>query len=71
MTLALAGVAVGLVTASAVAQALRHLIWGVSVNDPVTFAAAALIVVAIAALAVVVPAVRVARMNPIRALRTP
>ena len=68
--MALIGVVVGLGAALAVAQTLRRLVWGVSVNDPVTFALAAAVVFLVALSAAVVPALRIARMNPVRALRT-
>ena len=68
--MAVAGVVLGLALARAVAQALRHLVWGVSPSDPSTFAFAAAAVIAVALVAAVVPAARIARMNPIRALRS-
>jgi ABC-type antimicrobial peptide transport system permease subunit len=68
--LALAGVIIGLGAARVSVQALRHLVWGVAVTDPTTFVVAASVVCGVA-LAVLAPALRVARMNPIRALRTP
>jgi ABC-type antimicrobial peptide transport system permease subunit len=41
----------------------------VSVTDPLTFGAAAVAVLLVALAAVLVPALRIARLNPIRALR--
>jgi len=67
--LALAGVAIGVGAARLGASALRHLVWGVSVADPLTFAAATITVLAVAAIATLVPALRVIRLNPIKALR--
>ena len=67
--LAVSGVVAGLVIARAAAATLQHLVWGVSVGDPVTFAAAAALVLVVAAVATLVPAVRITRLNPIRALR--
>jgi predicted permease len=70
-SMALIGVIVGLAAARGVAQLLRRLVWGVSVTDPTTFVLAAALVLFVAVVAAVVPAARIARMNPVRALRTP
>ena len=67
--LAVVGVAVGGVAARLGASALRHLVWGVSVADPLTFAVAIGVVLAVAAIAALVPALRIVRLNPIKALR--
>jgi putative ABC transport system permease protein len=69
-TMAAAGVVAGLVIARAMAQALAHLVWGVSVGDPATFALSAAAVFIVALIAALAPALRVARMDPIRALRS-
>jgi predicted permease len=68
--LAVAGVAIGGVVALLGASAMRHLVWGVSVSDPLTFAAAAGTVLIVAAIAVLLPAIRIVRLNPIKALRS-
>jgi len=70
-SMALIGVIVGLAAARGVAQLLRRLVWGVSVTDSTTFVLAAAVVLLVAVAAAVVPAGRIARMNPVRALRTP
>ena len=67
--LALAGVAIGGIAARLGASTLRHLVWGVSVADPLTFIVAIGAVVIVAAIAALVPALRIVRLNPIRALR--
>jgi predicted permease len=67
--LALTGVAIGGAAARLGASTLRHLVWGVSVADPLTFAAAIGVVLAVAAIAALVPALRIVRLNPIKALR--
>jgi hypothetical protein len=69
ITLALAGTAVGLVAARGAAMLLRHFLWGVKESDPLTFASAAAAVFVVAAIAAVVPALRIVRLNPIKALR--
>ncbi|HYM23169.1 MAG TPA: ADOP family duplicated permease [Vicinamibacterales bacterium] len=69
ITLALVGIAIGLAAARAAATTLRHFLWGVTVGDPLTFAGAAAVVFAVAAIAAIVPALRIVRLNPIKALR--
>jgi predicted permease len=68
--LALAGAAIGGVAARLGASTLRHLVWGISVADPLTFAAAIATVLAVCAIATIVPALRIVRLNPIKALRS-
>jgi predicted permease len=69
LRLALAGVALGALGAAALAQGLRGLLPGVSPADPVTFAAIALLMTAVALLASYVPARRAAGVDPMAALR--
>jgi predicted permease len=70
LTLAVAGVGIGAIAARVGASAMRHLVWGVTVSDPLTFAVAAATVLAVAAVAVLLPALRIVRLNPIKALRS-
>jgi len=69
VALALAGVMVGSVLAGFASQLLRHLVWGVQPGDPFTFAAVALVLLAVAAAASFLPALRVTRLNPAETLR--
>jgi ABC-type antimicrobial peptide transport system permease subunit len=69
LALAAAGVAIGGVAARAGVTTMRHLVWGVSVADPLTYVVSIGTVLAVAAIAALVPALRVVRLNPIRALR--
>jgi len=69
MALTAIGVLIGLFTARLAARTLQHLVWGVSVADPLTFAIAAVTVVVVASVAAVVPALRIVKLNPMRALR--
>jgi ABC-type antimicrobial peptide transport system permease subunit len=70
LVLAVAGAAIGGVSARLGASTLRHLVWGVSPADPLTFAIAIGTVLVVCAIASLVPALRIARLNPIRALRS-
>jgi len=67
--LALAGVVIGVVGSLASARALQGFVWGVSTMDPATYAGVAALLVAVAVLASLVPAVRAVRQDPDRALR--
>jgi predicted permease len=67
--LAIGGVVAGLVVARLAATTLRHLVWGIAVTDPLTFALAAGAVLLVAALASLVPALRIVRLSPIASLR--
>jgi putative ABC transport system permease protein len=69
MRLTLAGIAVGALGALAATRLLRSLLYGISPTDPVTYAALAALLTAVAFAACVVPAWRAARVDPIVALR--
>jgi predicted permease len=66
---AAAGVVLGLVGSLALTRMMGAILFGVSARDPVTFAGAPLLLVAVAALATWLPARRAARVDPIEALR--
>lgn len=65
----LAGVALGLVAALGVGRAIAGLLFEVRPFDPITLAVTALVLLAIAAAAAYLPARRVARVDPMEALR--
>jgi predicted permease len=67
--MAAAGVAVGLAASFGIMRLLRAELFGVTPSDPLTFAAAALVLVALAMTAACVPALRAARVDPLVALR--
>ncbi len=63
------GLALGAVVALGVARLIARLLFGVSAHDAVSFAAASLILLAVAALASYLPARRAAALDPTAALR--
>jgi putative ABC transport system permease protein len=68
--LAIVGTAAGLLGALALSRVLHSLLFGVEPSDPVSFAAAPLILVAVALVASYLPARRAARVDPMTALRS-
>jgi putative ABC transport system permease protein len=65
-----AGIALGLLGAWALTGSLSALLYGVSATDPATFAAIALLLAVVAALASLLPARRATRTDPLVALRS-
>jgi putative ABC transport system permease protein len=66
---ALIGTGIGLAAACALTRVLRHLLYEVTTTDPLTFGAASLLLVSVAAFACWLPARRAARLDPMEALR--
>ena len=64
------GVALGLAGSLLMTRILRSLLYGVSAHDPTVFAANAALLILVATVACVLPAIRATRVNPIIALRT-
>ncbi len=69
MKLAVVGTLIGVVGAAALTRLISTLLFGVTPSDPLTFAATALGVCAVALLASYVPARAALRVDPLRALR--
>lgn len=69
MVLCLAGVAVGLAASFALTRVMSALLFGVSATDSSTFAAVPILLVAAALAAIVIPARRAMRVEPMVALR--
>jgi putative ABC transport system permease protein len=63
------GVIIGIAGAWAVMRYMQGLLYGVSASDPVTFVAGAIFLLAVAAVASYIPAVRATRIPPTIALR--
>jgi predicted permease len=67
--LAAAGIVAGLCGAFAATRIVASMLYGMKPTDPLTFAGAAVLLLAVAALASLVPAWRAARVDPVNALR--
>jgi putative ABC transport system permease protein len=69
LTIACAGLAIGLGTTAAVARLGASMLYGVRPLDPVTFGLLPLLIVMVTMSACVLPAWRASRVDPVRALR--
>jgi putative ABC transport system permease protein len=69
MLVAAAGIAIGLGGAFALSRLLASLLFCIQPRDPLTFSSVALVLVAVAFAACLVPAIRASRVDPIVALR--
>jgi predicted permease len=69
LRVALAGLAVGVVAALLVTRVLSGLLYGVRPRDPVALMSASLLLLAVSALACLVPALRAVRVDPAATLR--
>lgn len=70
LTITLAGAAAGLVAAYWLSRLIAASLYGVAPSDPVSFAAAAALLLVVALVACAVPARRAARVDPQRVLRS-
>jgi predicted permease len=69
LKLAAVGMALGLAASWSLGRALHGLLYGVRPSDPVTFGAAIILLMGVAALAGFLPARRASRLDPVEALR--
>lgn len=69
MRMAGLGIGLGLVGALALTRIIQGLLYEVSPRDPLTFALIPLVLLIVAALACLLPALRAARVDPMVALR--
>ncbi len=68
--LTLAGAAAGLAAARAASQLLMHMLFGITGGDPLTYAGAAVLLAGVGICATVIPALRVAKLDPVAPLRS-
>jgi ABC-type antimicrobial peptide transport system permease subunit len=69
LTMAIAGIAVGVAGALALAQSIKSLLFGVAPTDPATFVVASAVLLTVVTTACAFPAWRAARVDPTEALR--
>jgi len=69
LKLVLLGLVIGLIGAFALMRVIASLLFGVTTKDPLTFAAVAVLLAAVALLACYIPARRATRLDPLSALR--
>jgi putative ABC transport system permease protein len=69
MQLAITGTLMGILGALALTRLMRAILFGVTATDPLTFALAVFVILAVAAAAVWIPACRAMRVDPMVALR--
>jgi ABC-type antimicrobial peptide transport system permease subunit len=69
IVLALIGIAAGAALARATVRLLESMIWGIRPTDPFTFCCTAGVLLAVAAVASLVPALRILWLDPARTLR--
>ncbi len=67
--LVVVGAVIGLVLAFVATRPLGSMLYGISVSDPVTFGGVALLLVGVGVAATLIPALRAARLDPVKALR--
>jgi len=68
--LASAGAIAGVAASLVLVPLLKHMLWGVKTADVRTFAETVAILLAVAAIAILIPALRIARLNPSETLRS-
>ncbi len=70
MTLVVIGMVIGLIAAFALTRILANLLFEISSTDPITFVLIALLLMLVALCAIIFPALRATKVNPLLALRT-
>jgi ABC-type antimicrobial peptide transport system permease subunit len=69
LRLTTAGIVIGAIAALLMTRLMGNLLYKVSPRDPIAFASALVVLIAVALLACFLPARRATRIDPVRALR--
>jgi ABC-type antimicrobial peptide transport system permease subunit len=69
LAVSLFGVVIGLIAALGLSRVMANYVYGITSTDPLTFAIASLLLIAVALLASYIPARRAAGVDPVVALR--
>jgi len=69
LTPALTGVAIGIVVAALIARSMSALVYGIGTHDPVSFVSVAGVLLGVAIVATLLPAIRATRVSPLEAIR--
>jgi putative ABC transport system permease protein len=69
MVSVISGLGLGLIPAWGLARLMQSVVWGVRADDPAAFVGVPAVLIGVAALAVLVPALRATRIDPVKALR--
>jgi putative ABC transport system permease protein len=69
MIVVLIGISIGTLGVLALGRTVSSLVYGITVHDPATFVAVAMVLFTVALAACVIPARRAARVDPMVALR--
>ena len=70
LALSVLGIVAGLASAAALGQTVTALLFGIAPTDPLSFAMAGVLLLAVSCVASLVPARRATRIDPIQALRS-
>jgi ABC-type antimicrobial peptide transport system permease subunit len=70
LRLTLVGIAIGWVASFALARVIASMLFATSARDPLIFVGVPVLLLAVAGLASMAPAIRAARVDPVVALRT-
>jgi ABC-type antimicrobial peptide transport system permease subunit len=69
LRLIVAGIVIGAIAAIILTRLMANLLYKVSPRDPIAFGSAFLVLLVVALIACLMPAMRAARIDPVRALR--
>jgi putative ABC transport system permease protein len=66
----MAGLAIGLAVSAGLVRFIASMLYGVTTGDPLTYSGVPLLLLAVALVACLAPAIRAARVDPLRVLKS-